>query len=339
MNLTYQTKADPDVAAFTLFYIDRHPYTVIADTLQMTIPQAEAAVAREYEKRKKQDRLQISVRKGSIDHVVVATEDRVCSDHGPYLAEQWAIKQKVEAGDDRPLASFLKPFWGNCPQCDRIWQNEANAKDSEIKLGRCNRDAARKESRIRAGIPDRYHDANLFNWSHGMDQQDRVWRYAMDFCSGFDIVLQTGRSVAFTGAPGTGKTRLASSMLAHVLDKGGTGLYTTVMSMLGRIKDTYNHKATETEREVIEAFRAVDLLVIDEVGKQVDSNYDQTQLFRILDLRYQFVKPTIMVSNLTMPGLQQFLTAPVVDRLREAGGMILVFDWASQRSSRRKNED
>lgn len=337
MQAPYVSRAHPDVQAFALFYVDCYPREFIAEHLQFTVEQVDAAISREFKKRERWKTLPVNARKGTIGHEVISAEDRVCDSHGPYLAQQWALKAPPVGKDKDPLPKWLAPFWGNCPQCDRIMQDESNARYAEIKMGnnRHDMEAARKAARLRSGIPERYHAATMFNWAHPMDQQDRVWRLAMDFCSGFDSVLETGRSCAFTGAPGTGKTRLACSVLAHVTDKGGTGFYTTSMNLLGRIKDTYNQKATETEREVVEFFRSLDLLVIDEVGKQTDSNYDQSQLFRILDLRYQHMKPTILVANFSKDGLEKFLSGPVVDRLRENGGGILLFDWMSQRSSKR----
>lgn len=136
------------------------------------------------------------------------------------------------------------------------------------------------------------------------------------------------------GATGTGKTHLACGLLRHVIEKGGTGQYTTVMDMLGRIKATFSGKG-ETETDVIDELTKCDLLVIDEVGRSLDSNYEVAQFFRVLDKRYQWQKPTVLATNLTQPKLREFLGDAVVDRLREAGGALLSFDWASQRSTKR----
>lgn len=335
MQAPYTSKAHPDCQAFVLRYVDGYSVDEIAKNLQMATAQVEAAIARETRARELRQTLPVSLRTAPIEHEMATIEDRVCPQHGPYVSTQWVLKEPPKGQGTPPPPKWLSPFWSQCGTCDRIMQAEADRSREEARTGSSNRDTAKISARLRAGIPERYHAASMFNWAHPMDQQDRVWRWSMDFCSGFDQVLATGRSCAFTGAPGTGKTRLACSMLAHVTDKGGTGFYTTSMNLLGRIKDTYNQKATETEREVVEFFRALDLLVIDEVGKQTDSNYDQSQLFRILDLRYQHMKPTILVANFSKDGLEKFLSGPVVDRLRESGGGILLFDWVSQRSTKR----
>jgi DNA replication protein DnaC len=139
-----------------------------------------------------------------------------------------------------------------------------------------------------------------------------------------------------SGGAGTGKTHLAIGIVQHVIEKGGTGRYETVMGMLGRIKDTYNPNTNTTEQQVIDELVAYDVLVIDEVGRQLDTSYELAQLFRVLDLRYQHLKPVVLVSNLGRTALVDLLGVAIVDRLRENGGALLPFDWDSQRSKKRK---
>lgn len=268
-------------------------------------------------------------------HIITGREPRACKKHGAFEAVQWTLDPmpKVKAGDTA-LPDILLPFWSQCPTCDAEMQREADLKDQEIRGGINEKQRLAALRKASAGIPARYVGVSVWNWQHGIDQQRRCWDWVRDYANTFEQAIATGRSAIFVGSPGTGKTHLAIGLLSHILEKGGTGLYTTVMSMLGRIKDTFHKNADETEAKVIESFRSVDLLVIDEVGKSVDSNYEHSQFFRILDLRYQDLKPTVIVSNLKPSDLRAFLGEAVADRMTEAGGKVLMFDWASQRNKR-----
>jgi len=271
-------------------------------------------------------------------HVEIGREWRVCEPdpkqhkegHGPYEAIRWELQ---------PQHVAAPPFWGNCPTCDAIWQKEADEHDAAIRDGTTAKQRAAAERRILAGIPERYHDSTVWNWQHKMDQQGRVWNWAREYANAFDLAIQTGRCGVFCGAPGTGKTHLAIGLLWHVIEKGCSGHYTTVMGMLSRIKNTYHREAQETEASVVNYLKSVDLLVIDEVGRQLDTNYETAQLFRLLDLRYAHLRPVILVSNLNKTDLVKFLGDSVCDRLRESGGAMLVFDWASQRSRAKKERE
>ena len=43
------------------------------------------------------------------------------------------------------------------------------------------------------------------------------------------------------------------------------------------------------------------------------------------------MKPTILLSNLNIEGLGEYLGERVMDRLREGGGKMIAFDWDSYR--------
>lgn len=276
-------------------------------------------------------------------HVTTATESRVCDIHGIYTSQKLDLQPKPDGYPNLPgktdIATFLAPFWTKCPTCDGIVQAEVDAKEAEIAGGMTQAKRWAMERIREAGIPARFSESTLWNWTHSMDQQRRVWFWARDYASSFELAISTGRSAIFMGAPGTGKTHLAIGILKHVLEKGGTGRFTTVMGMLSRIKNTYHRDAQETEAKAISAFTDCDMLVIDEVGRALDTSYTEAQFFSILNARYNELRPVILVSNLTKPKLSAFLGDAIVDRMREGGGTAFVFDWASQRSSRRNTDD
>ncbi len=171
-----------------------------------------------------------------------------------------------------------------------------------------------------------------------MDRQQRVWAWARDYCQQASIVMDQGRCGILCGAAGSGKTHLSIGILRHFIEKGGTGIYTTAMEMIARVKDTFRKDSPESEASVVAHLTSVDLLVVDEVGRQLDSTYEQAQVFRILDARYRSLKPTILVTNLNKVDIATFLGEAIVDRMRESGGALHVFDWASHRNTKPRSE-
>jgi len=269
-------------------------------------------------------------------HKVVDEIDRTCTIHGPYRPKVWRLDPPV-INARKEIAHFLSDYVENCPTCNTEWQLEADARDAEIRGGD-NAKAARLAAALAtAGIPARFKDSQVWNWQHGMDRQQRVWSWARDYCQQASIVLDQGRCGILCGAAGTGKTHLAIGILRHFVEKGGTGLYTTALEMIARIKDTFRKESPESEAQAVAHLTAVDLLVVDEVGRQLDSTYEQAQVFRILDARYRALKPTILVTNLNKVDIVKFLGEAIVDRMRESGGALHVFDWASSRNSAKRD--
>lgn len=229
-----------------------------------------------------------------------------------------------------------QPFWTNCPKCNAQWEVEEQAKQN----GQTERQRLHAAKIVAANIPERFKGCTVWNWQHGIDQQRRVWDWVREYVSSFEHALGTGRSVIFLGATGTGKTHLAVGVAQHVMEKGGTAYYTTVIDMLGRIKATYGSNAPETEAFVVKHLQSVDVLVIDEVGRALDTSYEVAQFFRLLSRRHAACRPTVLVTNLNRALFEKFMGPEAMDRMMENGGSVLVFDWASQRSRRKpKGED
>lgn len=271
-------------------------------------------------------------------HKVVDQIDRVCNTHGPYQPKVWRLDPPVLNAREE-VAHYLSDYVENCPGCNTVWQAEADARDAEIRGGDNAKAMRLASSLASAGIPERFKEATVWNWQHGMDQQKRVWSWARDYCQQASVVLDQGRCGVLSGSAGSGKTHLAIGILRHFIEKGGTGIYTTAMEMIARIKDTFRKESPESEAQVVASLVSADLLVVDEVGRQLDSTYEQAQLFRILDGRYRAVKPTLVVSNLNKAKIAEFLGEAVVDRMRESGGALLVFDWGSHRSTKAASQD
>lgn len=262
-------------------------------------------------------------------HIPMGQEPRQCGKHGEFLSQRWGLE---------PALLGINPFWTQCPQCDQAMQAEADAQHAAI-MGQDPKKARMQAMLNASGIPPRFRDSTIWNWQHPMESQRRIWSWARDYATSCDKLVETGRCGIFAGAPGTGKTHLACGLLRHVLERGGFGLYVTVMGMLGRIKATYDERATETEQQVLAEFERVDMLVIDEVGRELDTAYSAAQFFNVLDMRYRALKPTLLLTNLSKAKLVEFLGDAVVDRMRENGGALLMFDWASQRPTRRREAD
>ena len=80
----------------------------------------------------------------------------------------------------------------------------------------------------------------------------------------------------------------------------------------------------------------VDLLIIDEVGAQAGTDSERGHLLEVIDLRYQAELPTIVISNCGRDGLTHSLGERAVDRLRDHGGLLCVFDWPRYRKKEKK---
>lgn len=97
------------------------------------------------------------------------------------------------------------------------------------------------------------------------------------------------------------------------------------------MKSSWNKNAEESEEQVMRTYIAPNLLVIDEIGVQFGSEAEKIILFEIINERYEAMKPTILISNLSQQELGAYVGERIVDRMREGGGAMIAFDWESYR--------
>lgn len=257
-------------------------------------------------------------------HVIAKTRAATCQHHGDFEQILWAM-------DPPSPAPFCKPFWSKCPTCDHAIQLEQDDLAAKAR-GTTNEQVRMQRVLQESGVPPRFASCSLNNFNTALPKQKVAHKWASDYAYKFEDVLEHGRSCALVGNQGTGKTHLAVAIIRHVLKRGGTARYVACMDLLARFKATHGNKATETDAQVLADYTRCDLLVVDEIGRHQDTAYDQANLFRVFDNRYQGLKPTLMLSNLPSAEFAKMMGAALIDRLREGGGGKVLFDFESQRA-------
>lgn len=220
--------------------------------------------------------------------------------------------------------------WTRCPVCSEEMAAEDRAKAEEQAREQA---AASWRRRIgHAGIPDRFTDRSLKSYVAETDGQRRALAFAESYADSFDAALESGRSAVFIGKPGTGKTHLAVGIGLRIMHRDGRQvLFTTVMRAIRRIRNTWNRNSEESETDAIDALTAPHLLILDEVGIQCGTDNEKLLIFDVLNERYERRRPTLLLSNLPLDEVKQYLGERVYDRLREDGGEVVAFDWDSHR--------
>jgi DNA replication protein DnaC len=101
--------------------------------------------------------------------------------------------------------------------------------------------------------------------------------------------------------------------------------------LIRKLRSCWDRAAPRKEADVLSDLCKLDVLVLDEVGVQFGRDSEIVQLTEVLDLRYRDIKPTLLISNVPYRDLGQFVGERIVDRIRENGGKVLIFDWESRR--------
>ena len=179
-------------------------------------------------------------------------------------------------------------------------------------------------------IPPRFRGKRFENYVATNPSQKKALAALMAYADNLAQNISCGRSAILTGRPGTGKTHLACALAARAQSEGYSALFTSVAKIIRNIRATWGGNGSE--QAAIDAYGAIDLLIIDEVGVQTGSENEQQLLFAVLNERYEQMRPTFLLSNLTTKGVEKVIGERAMDRLRENGGIPISFDWESYRT-------
>ncbi|HEU4433267.1 MAG TPA: ATP-binding protein [Pyrinomonadaceae bacterium] len=179
----------------------------------------------------------------------------------------------------------------------------------------------RKPDRFRkliaaARIPRRYEKCSFgtFDSEPGTSQGNAVF-HAHKFADKYPAV---DRGLLFMGPAGVGKTHLAVSILKHLIDKGFSGLFYEFGSLLKEIQDSYNPISKSSELKVLSPVYQSEILVLDELGATVPTEWVRDTMYQIINKRYNDNKVTIFTTNYldNDPDKNKLLEERITYRLR-----------------------
>ncbi len=134
------------------------------------------------------------------------------------------------------------------------------------------------------------------------------------FCTAYaeDFEKNPG-SLLFMGRAGLGKTHLALAIAGAVLEQGRDVLYVSAQSAFSQIeKDNFSGE----DMTFRDALLAADLLVVDDLGTEFLSPYILSELYRLVDTRFNTKRPTIYTTNLvTEAAIAARYTEKIASRL------------------------
>jgi DNA replication protein DnaC len=169
------------------------------------------------------------------------------------------------------------------------------------------------------------------------------------WCAEFESLRQiqgTGFLYALIGPRGTGKTQFGVDLILDRINLEVTkheagdecwqpmkqpARYFEVLDFFIEIKSTYRRDAQRSEKQVVEAFAEVPLLVFDEIGVRGESKWEDDLFFSMMNKRYANRKDTLLIGNVSAADLPSAVGPSVASRMQETGGIILA-DWKSFRS-------
>lgn len=189
----------------------------------------------------------------------------------------------------------------------------------------------------KSGIKKRYLSRTIDSFSVTAENK-RSFEVATDYIKNFREFFTQGKGLYLEGPCGTGKTHLAIAIALAIINTGVPVICKTSIDILGDIKRCYERNSEVTEEEVLEAYKTVDLLIIDDLGKEQVTEWSVPVLYSILNERYEALLPTIITTNYNTTALAEKLSAKgdaetataIISRFVESSKRVTM-SWADYR--------
>src|SRR6266542_3189035 len=146
-----------------------------------------------------------------------------------------------------------------------------------------------------ARIPPRFRECSFHNYYPKNDSQYFAHSFASRLVDEYPAV-ESG--LLFMGPVGVGKTHLAIALLKDLIEKKGvTCLFYESGSLLKAIQDSYDPVSQTSEMRVLAPVYQAEVLVLDELGATVPTNWVRDTMYQVINTRYNNKKLTIFTTN------------------------------------------
>lgn len=116
------------------------------------------------------------------------------------------------------------------------------------------------------------------------------------------------KGLFITGTYGVGKTFIASCIANELIKNDIPVIFGTLIQLLDCIKNTYKDEEI-SDKEYIYLYSNVDLLIIDDLGKEKTTEWVLEKLFLIVNNRYNNYLPIVITTNYNRNQLRERICA------------------------------
>ncbi len=175
-----------------------------------------------------------------------------------------------------------------------------------------------------AQLPARYAWASFGGFSNFTGSGRQVLKAVQGWTNEYDS--EKNRGLLISGAVGIGKTYLLVSMAIELIQRGIAVRFVDFFQLLTELKAGYTDG--KADKELIEPLIRTEVLIIDELGKGRNLDWEQTILDQLVNGRYNQGKPIVASTNYKLDGVQESVTQSVfnIDLERQGGQPVGKFD-------------
>ena len=182
-------------------------------------------------------------------------------------------------------------------------------------------DEQKKELTLLAGSGASFDQFRLEYYDDVIDPETKA-SFRTVMAKTFDICLQYARNfgdntgnLLLSGNTGLGKTFLSACIAKEVAAKGFSVAYESAVHLFTNMERAKFHNDEDAQAKT-QKYTDCDLLIIDDLGTEIVSQFTLTALYTLINDRVLCGKPTIISTNLNTDGITRRYNPQIASRLR-----------------------
>ncbi|NIR13701.1 MAG: ATP-binding protein [Desulfobacterales bacterium] len=144
------------------------------------------------------------------------------------------------------------------------------------------------------------------------DGTEPLYRAARNFVDGHGPPI-----LVMVGGTGVGKSHLMESAIRYLVRNKHKARYELAPNFLDRLRHTFSGRSESDLYELTAWYQAFEILAMDDVGMEKGTDFAGAELTRLLDIRIQAQRRTIVSTNLNKAQMAQHLGDRLASRLYE----------------------
>ncbi len=156
-------------------------------------------------------------------------------------------------------------------------------------------------------------DFSKFDLNVYPEENRQEMKAILDMCVNYAETFSIQSDMLFFfGGTGLGKTLLSSAIAKRVLERGFSVAYDSLSNFLRKIEQEHYGRS---EGDTVDMLLSADLVILDDMGSEFRSGFNDAQIYDIINSRINYRLPTIVSTNLSYKELNARYNERIVSRL------------------------
>lgn len=209
--------------------------------------------------------------------------------------------------------TFFEDHSAEVMEAQNIFDETNNLKAVDDYLRKKHNEKQAHKYKKQANLSKRFSKRTFETFNIETEMQKNAYNKAFEYANNIDKYIENGTNIIFIGkgSVGTGKTHLACAIANHILERGIPVKVINIVSLVDELK--------EFTPAVKKELKTVKVLLIDDLGKENGTVWLCSEIYGIINARYENELPTIITTEGSLSDLENNYKVEINDKIVNKG--------------------